>query len=242
MRPLTSSELLDLWEQCFEQPVLHNALRLLSKACEMPLEKVTEWSIGERDARLLTLREWLFGKKLNNTAHCPKCAERVEWEMDTSALHLQTPQSTAHIPIFELETETYHLRFRLPNSADMLNKKAVQSNPRQILFNCILSSKSDQKDFPTENLPETVFETLMESMAQKDPQSHITVLLNCPACRHEWASVFDILSYLWIEIDQWAKHLLQEVYVLARAFGWSEHDIVNMSTRRRQMYIDMLRT
>jgi hypothetical protein len=242
MRQLTTSELLQIWEDCFEQPVLHKALRLLSKACDIPFDKATELSIGERDVRLLILREWLFGNKMNNTAHCPKCAERVEWEMDTFDLHLQTPQSVTQIPLLELNIETYHLRFRLPNSADMLNSTLVPSNPKAVLFNCIVEAKSDQKDLPINDLPNTVFETLMEKMAQEDPQANITILLNCPVCQHQWASVFDILSYFWIEIDHWAKHILQEVYVLARAFSWSERDIVNMSVRRRQMYIDMLRT
>ena len=241
MKQLTASELLEIWENGWQQSALNNALHLLYKVYDAPnIQAITQLNIGERDARLLELRTILFGQRLINKAKCPKCTESVEWEMDTSDIQLQKPQLSAEPKIFNLQTATYSLRFRLPNSQDMLNKNAL--TPRQILLNCILDVKNEEKDCPKEEITEGSLETLAQQMEKEDPQANITMALNCPACHHNWTAVFDILTYLWAEIDNWAKHLVQEIYILARAFGWSERDILNMSVRRRQMYIDMLKS
>ena len=241
MKQLTASELLEIWENGWQQSALNNALHLLHKAYNTPnIQAITQLSIGERDARLLELRTILFGQRLMNKAKCPKCTESVEWEMDTSDIQLQKPQLSAEPKIFNLQTATYSLRFRLPNSQDMLNKNALAT--RQILLNCILDVKNEEKDCSKEEITEGSLETLAQQMEKEDPQANITMALNCPACHHNWTAVFDILTYLWAEIDNWAKHLVQEIYILARAFGWSERDILNMSVRRRQMYINMLKS
>jgi hypothetical protein len=67
------------------------------------------------------------------------------------------------------------------------------------------------------------------------------MLLTCPNCCNQWEGQFDIASYLWTEINTWARHMLQEVYLLARAFGWSEYAILTMSPQRRQLYLEMIR-
>jgi len=51
---------------------------------------------------------------------------------------------------------------------------------------------------------------------------------------------FDILTYLWSEIEDWAQRLLLEVHTLALAYGWSERDILAMSPRRRRLYLEMV--
>ena len=64
--------------------------------------------------------------------------------------------------------------------------------------------------------------------------------LNCADCGHRWVSAFDIVSFLWSEIDNWAKRLLREVCALATALGWREADILAMSAQRRQLYLQII--
>ena len=245
MRSLNSAELLQIWEEGLDKSVLHSALLLLSKSCNLPIETVGALSIGERDAQLLKLREWLFGNKLLNTAHCPNCAECVEWTMTTFDLQLQLPSFLEGKPkVLEVLSEGYHIRFRLPNSIDILDmtrEKNSAYNSQQLLLHCILELVDCPKDISSANLPHHILDSIQHKMEIEDPQANISIALTCPSCNQQWASVFDILSYLWIEIDNWAKHILQEVYILAKAFNWSEHDILNMSIRRRQLYLEMLR-
>jgi hypothetical protein len=246
MRPLTAVELLQVWETGLDQSLLEKSLRLLSVACSVPdLNEMARLSVGERDARLLQLREWLFGSRLLNLAHCPKCAQAVEWENNLKDLQLQSPLPQARLNVFNLEIDGFKLRFRLLTSLDLLQAatgSAYLANPKKLLSACILDVQQGQQGYKAEDLPDTVLEALNQRMEEEDPQADIQMRVICPDCAHHWAMPFDILSYLWAEIDNWARHTLQEVYVLARAFSWSEQDILNMGVHRRQLYLEMLRS
>ena len=107
-------------------------------------------------------------------------------------------------------------------------------------MDCILEVKKDLNDFEISKLPDNVFNALEEQIEKEDSQADIRMLLSCPNCSNQWEVNFDILSYLWAEIDNWAKNILQEVALMARYFGWSERDVLSMSPKRRQMYLEML--
>ena len=54
------------------------------------------------------------------------------------------------------------------------------------------------------------------------------------------ARTFDIGAFFWSEIDAWAGRILQQVHVLASAYGWSERDVLALSPVRRQLYLGMV--
>jgi hypothetical protein len=41
-------------------------------------------------------------------------------------------------------------------------------------------------------------------------------------------------------VEDWASRLLLEVHALASVYGWSERDVLNLSPRRRRLYLDMV--
>jgi hypothetical protein len=64
-----------VWELGTSQPAGQRALALLAAACvdeEQP-GRLAQFSIGQRDACLLTLRERTFGPQLASLAACPSC-------------------------------------------------------------------------------------------------------------------------------------------------------------------------
>jgi hypothetical protein len=89
-------------------------------------------------------------------------------------------------------------------------------------------------------LPADVLGAVEDQMAAADPQADVRLALSCPACGHQWQEVFDIVSFLWGEVQAWALRLLREVHTLASAYGWSEADILALSPQRRQMYLEMV--
>jgi hypothetical protein len=69
MRAFSASELLTVWEQGQDKSLPERGLALLVAACpEYPKEALSKLSIGRRDARLLRLREWLFGPQIVSLA------------------------------------------------------------------------------------------------------------------------------------------------------------------------------
>jgi hypothetical protein len=92
----------------------------------------------------------------------------------------------------------------------------------------------------TDLSPETL-NAISERMAAADPQANLELALACPACGEAWNSALEIVSFFWSEIHAWATLLLQEVHLLASAYGWREAEILSMNPARRQTYLDLIR-
>lgn len=226
------------------QPLLQKTLNLLSLACpEMGSDAITMLSIGERDARLLLLREWMFGSRLMNMADCPECSERIEWDTNIEDIRLQSPQQRNSSKEFTLEADNFSIRFRLPNSIDIstvIASGAGQPDPAKLLALCVLEIQCSGKACEVDDLSGRALQALNRRMEKEDPQADIRMAISCPHCSYQWEAQFDIESYLWTEINSWAERMLQDVHKLASAYGWSEHDILNMSPVRRQLYLGMV--
>ena len=244
MRPLKSMELLTVWERGLNQTLLERVLTILIAACpEIDSEAIAGLSIGERDARLLQLREWMFGSHLVNTAQCPQCTQRVEWENRIADICIQQSPITPSPAEFSMDVEDYSLRFRLPTSMDVaavINAPRGESTPQNLLKRCIVSARHAGDAIDPGNLPEDVLAALERRIEELDPQAEIRIDLTCPQCSHKWDVLFDIASFLWTEINHWAERTLRTVHKLASAYGWSERDILNLSPVRRQLYLGLV--
>lgn len=241
MKSLRAEELLSVWEQALSQPLLQRVLLLLVAAFpERPAESFATMSIGERDLLLLHLRECLFGSQLINTTICPHCSERIEWRNSVADLVVEGQQDNAKSDVFELQTDDYQLSFRLPNSADVELVVNSDNAQQSLLSRCVLESQHRGDSCGFEQLPEAVIQTLTERIEMLDPQADIRIALTCPQCEHRWDALFDIASFLWTEVNDWAERMLQTVNQLARVYGWSEGEILNLSPVRRQLYLGMV--
>src|SRR5580658_4185864 len=69
----------DLSDDCAGQSLARRGLRFLMAACPgMSADALAALTIGERDARLLALRQALWGPEMVAVATCPACRERIE--------------------------------------------------------------------------------------------------------------------------------------------------------------------
>lgn len=241
MRPLSAYDLLRVWEVGEDQHPLDRALILLAAACpELTWDELAALSVGQRDARLLTLRERTSGPRLNGFVECPRCAERLEF--DVAVADLRVESSDAGGEAQELFTEGLALRFRLPNSRDLAAVLDSQdpAEARDLLVQrCVLQASRDGAPVAGSELPADVISRLALRMGECDPQAEVLMDLRCPTCDHAWQTLFDIVAFFWAELAAQAKRLLREVHTLARAYGWCEADILRMSARRRQFYLEM---
>lgn len=245
MQAIEPAEILQLWEAGNKKTLIERSLLLLAKALPQHTPaSVAMLNIGERDDLLLTLREYLFGTRLRNTSACPRCAEVVEWENDTRHMHLHPGNALPAGSVYEFAKGGVNIKYRLPNSNDLMKvtRDPVQylSNPHQLMQDCIVHIHQDNKPIELNDLDDSTLESLDRQISEKSPQADIGMVLSCPACKNTWEAKFDIISYLWAEIDVWATHLLHEVYLLASAFGWTEADILNISLKRRAMYVKLI--
>jgi hypothetical protein len=230
--------LLNACDEGSTQPPPARAITLLAAAC--PEVSAAQWaaaSIGERDRALLRLRENLFGPRLEATAACPQCGERLELTFTSGDITAPPPPPGNS---GRLSLAGYHLTWRPPATADLL-AIGPTGGRADLLARCVEARRdSDLQTVPPADLPEPVSQALSQAMAQADPQADVRLSLECPACAHRWSAAFDILSFLWGELEDWALQTLREVHALASAYGWSERDILSLSLRRRRMYLDLL--
>ncbi len=256
MRALSTPELLEAWERGLNRSSLERALLLLSAATGVSYASLARLSIGQRDAWLLRLRESAFGSELSVLAACPACDERLEMTFNVADLCVgqerASPASDAqeislagNAPprIFSLTVEEYEISFRLPDSRDLLalaRYADIEAARRALLSRCLLKAQRGGTEVEFEQLPDAVLKAIEERTAEMDPQADVRLVLSCTQCEGRWEEIFDISSFFWTEINAWAGRILREVHTLARAYGWRERDILEMSAWRREFYLNMV--
>lgn len=235
---LGAASLLMAWEDGATQVPVRRALALLGAA--WPGASTDRWAalpIGRRDERLLVLQDVLFGPQVEAVAGCPACAEQVELSFRTDDVRVPSPAPGEVM----VGAGRYQVHSRLPTSADLLElAEADAPSSTGLLQRCVQKAQRDGATVDPAALPDEVVAAVAAGLASADPQADVNVELTCPACGHAWSAVFDIASYLWNEVDDWARRLISEIHVLASTYGWSEDDILAMSARRRRMYVEMV--
>jgi hypothetical protein len=237
MSTLGASALLQVWERGQSLRAPERALLLLDAAA--PATASGELPVGQRDGQLLALRERLFGRGMVSVLACPNCGEKLELPLDTRQFMLPGPPPGELL----LEREGFRVRFRVPIGADLVAcgaESGVAAAERQLLRRCLLEASLHECPLEADELPERLVEGLTQAMAEADPGADLQVQASCPCCEHHWESTFDIVSFLWTELQDWAIRVLREVHVLASAYGWAERDILELSPWRRRLYLQMV--
>jgi hypothetical protein len=252
---LSAAELLSAWERAAGQPPVHQALALLEAACpERSPDELAGLTIGERDRRLLTLRERLFGPGMTSVAVCPQCRQTVETTFDVSDIRAGDrelpPVDDSSRQAVSVTSAGYRISCRLPTSRDLAALEVEGEDDAgglALLRRCVQSATRERDNgegieviADVRGLPATVVEAIAEQIVAADPQADTRLTLRCPDCGHVWVATFDIAAYLASEVQVWARRLLREVHWLAHAYGWSEAHILAMTPLRRRAYLELL--
>jgi hypothetical protein len=240
IRPLSAGDILRLWEWGGDKHPLDRALALLALACpESTPEQLQSLTIGQRNSRLLTLREKTLGPTLKGFAQCAECHAPLEFSLEVAALRRPEPDAQA----YRLAMDGLEIHFRPLNSQDLaaiVGLSQIGEARLRLVQRCVLEATQDGQPLPAAELPEPALAALVEALAEHDPQAETRLRLTCAACGHGWSALFDILSFFWTELAARAERLLVEVHALARAYGWREADILAMSEARRHSYLELV--
>jgi hypothetical protein len=229
------------WEKSMTQPPLLRALTLLQMAePDTPLEQLARLCIGERDRRLLDLRERLSGSRFDSTANCPRCEERCELSFDSDDLRSHGAATESGVVQFVHDDWTLHAR--LPETADLMAvaRCATPNAGRVLLERCLTRVEVRGVAAAPQAIPPEVVAALQDALAMADPMADLEIGVTCPACGEPYTMAFDIAAYLWQEVDVRARRALRDTHTLARVYGWHESDILAMSDFRRQHYLEMV--
>src|ERR1700688_4275820 len=124
MRTLSDSDLLDLWEDGLRRHPVDRALLILGAAHpDAPYEVLADWPLGHRNRAIAELRCACFGPGIHGWISCPRCGDRLEFEMDWRVLAAEDDArgGDQHVVVGGRA-------FRLPTSRD-LARIANESDP-----------------------------------------------------------------------------------------------------------------
>lgn len=243
MNPVTNERLIAVWDDGAARNPLGRALTILSCAHpERTAGEIAALSIPQRDLELLEIRRMIFGDGLRGYLPCAACGTGLEFDTQVSALLSRLEEVQ---PAAEATWEAGNFQFTLrPATSSDLAAALAESGPvaahRTLMRLCTTITRT----VPDSDEPEPVDWESGRAATEKFEELHrgaeISIALLCPRCGLNQKSELDIAQFLWLEIRAATRVLLQEVHELARAYGWSEGAILEMSAARRGAYLEMV--
>jgi hypothetical protein len=230
MRSLTQTDLLALWETGRSLHPLDQGVLAVGAVSPEERESVADWPLGRRNRALIELHGRVFGGSLRGWVACPRCAEKLEFELDSRTLAERFDAEQ------DVTVEVDGKRFRLPTSRDLAaligETDAIQAS-RSLLDRLHAAGPAAWS--------ETEIVAAGERLAEADPLAEIRIGLACPSCGEAFAESLDLPSFVWSEMEARARRMLTEVHELAMAYGWSESEILRLTPARREFYLEMVR-
>jgi len=219
MRPLGSAQLLDLGERGRSLGASSRSALVIAAACpELSQDEILDLPLGQAGQILLAVRRATIAGPISTSQPCQACGEPIALEFDPSEFEAQ-PRSVSPGP------DAIALRL-----GDLIAVEG-EADPSQIkrrLVERISPAMLDRLDD---------FSALLEAA---DPDADICCDTVCPACNESQELLFDPGVFLWEEISARVPRILREVAELARAYHWSERDILAMPGERRAFYLGMV--
>lgn len=230
------TDLLDVWEAGRGLDTASRALAIWQAATGRPVGELAALPVGRRDAELLAHRIATFGPKTGAYAECPACGDGLELDLDLRRFLLGAPTAASH----RIDLDGWQVEVRLPTTDDLRAARATPDPRAALLAACIVSATEHGRPQPADSVPDELHPALDHALHELDPQSDIELKLTCAVCEHAWTSRFDVAGFYWREIEVEAGRLLAQVHALARAYGWTEADVLALSPTRRAAYLDLV--
>jgi hypothetical protein len=232
MRALATHELLIAWEHGGNRHPVDRALLLRAlTAFDVDPATLADEPLGSCNAALLEARAATFGPRLRAGVECPQCFSALEFELDIVELLDTRPE-----PVDAVEVEG--LRFRPPCNRDLARiatEPDVDAGVGRLAVLCALDEPLDADIVP-------LIAEIGRALERADPWSNLSVMMECEDCGHAWSEALDVPGLLWCEVECRVRSLLDQVHLLARAYGWSEDAILAMSDQRRAAYLQRVMT
>ena len=243
MRPLSDADIVRVWEYGYAASPIRRALALITAASDTPSANDTEFlslTPGERDARLFSVRRYTFGSTLECIAACPSCGESLEFTTEIAALvpEVENDYIADRRPI-TLTDSGYCVTVRPPTIGDL--EKQASLGEETMIERCVLQADHNGEPIAADQITAPLVAAIDAHLSVADPAAIAELTIVCPACAHSWTQIFDIAAFLWGEISARAARIFREVHLLARAYGWSESEILALSAPKRERYLDLVR-
>jgi len=242
---LSAAELLEVVDAGADgDAAVRGGVLLAAAAPEVPIERLAELVLGERDAHILGLRCATFGDTLRSRVTCPACGSlltvKIPRQEVTRRIALNEPERA---PTVRIEEGPFLVEARSPDGQVLTVAAACpdeDSARRALISGCVTVTATDGGDIDPLELESELLERIGEAIVAADPQAEVGVTMDCAGCGNEWTAILDISQFFWREISTTSVQLLDEVHQLAIGYGWSEEQVLRLPSRRRRDYVERL--
>jgi hypothetical protein len=243
---LSAAELLELADAGANSDVAQRGLLLLEAALgERSLEELAAVALGARDGLVFELRCDTFGDKIPARISCPACELLLSTEIAREEIGMRAlPERDACSRSVPVSCGDVAVEARTPDGAALTRAACapdLEAARRSLIESCIVSAvRGEDEPLDPLALPDAVICEVGDALLEADPQAEVRVDLTCAGCGHQWAPVFDPVLFLWRELTTTSQQILDDVHQLATGYGWSEEEVLRLSSRRRRRYVERL--
>lgn len=185
-----------------------------------------QWLIGDRNRAIVAVQCAGYGAPDALWVRCPECDEMHEVPFDPSWILDQVPQGPAATG-FAVETDAGTIKLRLPVGADLIELGEASQAADVLLTRCAPTAGPQMGPL------------LEAEIMMRDPCAELRFGLTCLGCGSAFSGNLDPLALLLTEIDRHGG-VLSEIDQLARAYHWTETDLLELPAWRRRLYLNQM--
>ena len=231
MRAPSALEMVELWDNAIDRKP-HARLTGLVEAMYGPEARGD--TLGMRNRRLVEMHQRLFAADMEAVMTCAACDSVIEFVAPTAQILAIPPPETLEATVI---VKGRPQRYRLPVMRD-LEAVAAECDPadaaRRLLERCRCDGEGgEEPDAATVEFISGAFESL-------DAAAVLTMDCVCSECGAQQSGRFEVASFLVRDVERAVNALVRDVDQLARAYGWSERAILELPSRRRRRYVEMI--
>jgi hypothetical protein len=224
-----------------ESPVLASEIvaRVLLDVPSAAVRPGDAWqmSIGDRDRAVAELYRRCFGDRVSSVVRCESCDGSFEMEFSLSALLERADGRPPATPeAIGPDDEGFYraqggARFRLVTVGD---EQALLGVPPERAAD-LLSSRClpDRPPAPVDERTQTLIEAL-------DPVLSLELPASCAECGTPQEVDFDLPRFFLTLLYRERPLLIREIHWIAKAYGWSHHEILGLPRTVRRAYAGLL--
>jgi hypothetical protein len=230
--------------------ILAPALERIGSTAPISEHHVRRLAIGDRNRLLFALHRALYGNRVALVAQClgPDCGRTLDLDVVIDRLLDQAGDddapATSRLQV-EIEGRALVVVLRAPNGEDQeaAGEFATDDLARAadlLLRRTILSVTAlDGEQADVDALLPALRQPLGEAFAALDPEAEIVLRLECPECGHLTPADLDPYDLFRSRALE-SSDVLVDVDRIARAYHWSEAEIMALPVSRRRRYLAMI--
>lgn len=206
--------------------------------------------IGDRNRLMLALHRALYGNSVALVAPClgPNCGRTMDLDIAIDQL-LALPDADDEPSTNTLRVEVagraIEVGFRLPNGEDQEAAATLAADDLGTAADLLLRrtlvslTAQDGKPVAIDDVLADLRQPLAAAFAARDPEAEIVLRLECPDCGHVTPADLDPYD-LFRSRTRHSPDILIDVDRIARAYHWSEAEIMALPVARRRRYLAMI--